>query len=965
VLKRLFFAVLLAVVFAGAAEADGPTPQPAPRASVAAMPAASQPRSAAFDGAAGVIELKQILTAYHPSGVKPDNSVWYILLAVNNSPRTVIRVLNAGQPPGIGLDILPRPVRPAVLQLVSANPGVVIEGASDYGRRAFRVSLPANTSAALAVRMAGAGSPPSLLAWTEPALAAHNRWMAIFVTAVAGLIFAAAAIAGGLAFMSHSASPRWAAFMLIAMLMTRLAGSSLFDGSLVTHVGGPYGLIALFAGLSLAAGLRFVEAVLPFKDVWPPAQRWLDKILYLIVGVALLAYLGVPTATVLIDAVCILAAVNSLVYVVWRAHRGSRAAHALAPAALMFAMFALASAFTALGGFGGNPMTPDIAGAFAAAGAVLLTLALAAGEGVGVLSLVRHAHPTPAETITAFAAQTPHPAVEAIGASHQGVFEHDLNGGAVFLSREAARLLGFSDRAMSMRHASWMGRIHPDDRPVYEQAIKDFSAQAGQAFRIEFRARDDDKRYLWLELRATMKGPENAPAERCVGLLADVTARKESEAAMMDRSVRDELTGLGNRIALMEELEALSGQLKGLTYALIDIDRFKAIHASLGDAGGDEVLSCVAQRLQTRFQNAAEIFRVGGDAFALLFKNAKLSPAEIGSDLVATCGAPHQWNGRNVFAPISAGVASGASDPLTLINDAELALRQAKRQGGGCAFVYAPGMEALTPSDTVELEAGLRRALDEGGIEVHYQPIVRLSDRSVAGFEALLRWRHPVKGLIAPADFIAHSEASGLIVALGRFALKRAVEDLAEWQRYFPLAEALFVSVNLSRRQLFDSELDGFLAGLAHSAGLRPGSLMLEITESAVAAPDGLQDRFMRLRAAGLGLAIDDFGTGMSNLSLLGELPFDTVKIDRSFLKHQNGAGLDGGDVVLSSIIGLARDLKRGIIVEGVESEDDAARVSRLGCELAQGFLFSEPMPSASVLKFIARRFRMQDHPQN
>jgi diguanylate cyclase (GGDEF)-like protein/PAS domain S-box-containing protein len=750
------------------------------------------------------------------------------------------------------------------------------------------------------------------------------------------------------------------------LLLARLSGTGLFDGSIVTRVGGPYGLSALFVGLSLAAALKLVDSVIPFHDSFASLAGKLKWLLAAILAFAVFAYLGVPAATLITDIICVALAAFTALHLALRTARGSRPARALLPSAVVFTLTPLMGAFTAFGVFGVSPLTPDIAGGFAAAGAVLLTLAMAAGEGVGVLSFVRQTRAAPPRPVPASAPApapppVPHAALEAIGASHQGVFELDLAEESVVLSREASNLIGLGERAGRMRHAAWMARIHPDDRPVYAQAVKDFGAEAGLAFRIEFRARHEDGRYLWFELRATMKGREHEAAERCVGLLADITTRKESEAAMMDRTLRDSLTGLGNKVALMEVLEGLGARLQQSVFALIDIDRFKTIHASLGDAGGDAVLLSLAKRLNKRF-GAAEIFRLGGDSFGLLVENeAEAPPAEFGAAVVAACGAPCQIGGRSVYATVSAGIAEGrnARDPLNLINNAELALRQAKRQGGNTARVYAPGLEALAPADAVELEANLRRALEAGEIELFYQPIVRLADRSVAGFEALLRWRHPTRGIIEPADFIAHSEESGLIVELGRFALKSAAQTLAGWQRYFPLPEALFVSVNVSRRQLRDPDLEAHLAALLKETGAAPGTLMLEITESAVAAPQESAERFQRLRALGLSLAIDDFGIGLSSLSQLSDMPFDAVKIDRSFLLRSGGTDpSSSGDVVLSSIVSMAHELHCVVVVEGVESEDAASRMTALGCELGQGFLFAEPMALEEAVKFIARTFQ-------
>jgi diguanylate cyclase (GGDEF)-like protein/PAS domain S-box-containing protein len=552
----------------------------------------------------------------------------------------------------------------------------------------------------------------------------------------------------------------------------------------------------------------------------------------------------------------------------------------------------------------------------------------------------------------------PHAAIEAIGASRQGVFELDLVNDFAVLSPEAASLLDMDGGRLS--HYRWVDLIHPDDQAVYQQAIDEFRKQSGLAFRIECRVRGEDGRYLWLELRATMKGPEGQAAERCVGLLADVTTRKEAEAEMMDRSLRDPLTGLGNRVALIEELENLGTRLRDVVFAMLDVDRFKAIHASLGDAGGDEVLFKIAERLTHRYTGFGQIFRVGGDGFAVLLSASAEKPEEIGAGLVKLCSAAHHIQGRNVFAPVSVGVTLGreARNSIDLLKNADLALAQAKRQGGDCTRLFTLEMEAAAPQDPVMLEADLRRALAHGEIEVFYQPIIRLADRSVAGFEALLRWRHPTKGLVAPADFIAHSEETGIIVDLGRLALERAAADLAEWQRHFPLPEPLFVSVNLSRRQLHDPQLLQRLADLIRGAGLAPGSFKLEMTESTIVTDADALDLTTSIRALGAGLAIDDFGTGLSSLSQLADLPFDTVKIDKSFLLGTAAGGTESNGVVLASMVSLAHELGRAVIVEGVETEADASRVAELGCEFAQGFLFSGAVVAREAMTFIARTFR-------
>ncbi len=913
-----------------------------------------------FGAPDAVMDIRNALLPYHgPSDAEPGCKHWYMMTASNETVRPATRVLQAGAPPGTGLRVFPATTRPAIGQLAASDAGVYVERVGAYGHRAFRVTIPPATTASLAVCVANAQDPPSLLAWSEPALSSHNRNLAIFVAAVAGLIGAATAIIAGLAVMTGHAAPRWAAITLLCVFLTRLAGTGMFDASLASAVGGPYGLIAMLAGFALASGARLADAIVPVSDVWP---RWSRPFRWGVAGLAglsLLAYMGIPGATVLIDALVVLGTAGITVYLVQRGRTGSQAARVAAPSAAVFALVALAAALATVGGFGDSISAGDAAGGFAAAGAVLLALAVAAGEGITVLPLPGIAVAGTARLRMLDASPQSPAAMEAIAASHQGVFDLDFNSGILTLSRDAASLIGLGRAQTRIMHDKWLARVHDEDRGVYGQALADYRAHPGLSFRIEFRVRSESGRYPWFELRATMKG-DTAPAQRCLGLMADVTVRKETDAAVMDRTLRDPLTGLGNRVALMEALEQLGESFATITVALLDIDRFKSIHASLGDAGGDGVLSQTAARLTKRFKDVAEVFRVGGDAFAIVFALTRGEPAAVGTELIEACSAPYREDGRNIFAPASVGIACGrdAEDPLDLLKNAELALIQAKRQGGNCARVYATDLDALAPGDAVALETELRRALEERQLDVFYQPIVRLSDGVVAGFEALLRWHHPTRGLVSPSDFIAHSEETGLIVALGQHALERATRELEHWQRFFPLTPALFVSVNVSRRQLRDPGFEGFVGKLLEKAQIKRGTLKLEITESAVAIGEDAAETLGRLRAMGAGLSIDDFGTGVSSLSQLKDLPFDTVKIDRSFLARHGGTHEDTeGSVILSSIVTLAHDLGRDVVVEGVESEAEAAWLRNSSCEYVQGFYFAVPLPANEALNYIALHF--------
>ncbi len=955
-LKRLalfaaWFVILLTATLAGAANLPVPKPKDV--------------HAIDFAGQQPVIDVRNALIPYQPSsGAERDGSHWYMFAAVNEGVRPVTRILQANQPPGIGLRFFPASTRPEIIQVASSESGIIIENTNAYGRKSFRVTIPPATTGPIAIRLRNASAEPTVLAWTEPAIAGHNRQLAILLAAVAGLIAAAAAIMAGVAVMTGHFAPRWTAIFIFAVLFTRLAAAGMFDASIATGVGGPYGIVAALACLALVAGAKLANHIVPLANVWPRYEKYFTWVLRGLVVLALLAFIGVPGTAILANVAVVLGTGTIAAYLIDRGRHGVQTARVVAPSAAIFSLVAAAAAVGAFGGFGNNIVAPAAVGGFAAAGTVLLALAIAAGEGIAILPplhlphLQRHPAIKPIPKPEGEAPPLLSTSAEAIGASQQGVFDLDLEAGQLTLSAESVALLGEGNEAGRIAFEDWVTRIHPEDRAIFESALSEYAAQINIAFRMEFRVQTPDG-YLWFELRASMLG-DKPPAKRCLGLLADVTVRKEAETFVAPQPNTDQLTGLGNRLAMMSALEGLNGAMKDAIFALLDIDRFKSVHASLGHEGADTVLAGIARRLDQRFKQSARAFRVGGDSFAVIFRQSGAGPAALGAELVEACNAEHMVDDRSVFAPASVGVALGreAEDPLDLLKNAELALLQAKRQGGGCARVYVRDFEALAPRDGVRLEAELRAALDQKQLDVFYQPIIRLSDGALSGFEALLRWHHPVKGLISPSDFIPHSETSGLIVNLGKFALERATRDLANWQRFFPLEKPLFASVNVSRRQFRDPTFESFVGDLISNGGIVPGTLKLEITESALGADRQSRHALERLRVLGAGLAIDDFGTGLSTLSQLKDLPFDTVKIDRSFLARHGGTQDENdGTVILGSIVSLAHDLKRNVIVEGVENESDAKWLKEMGCEYAQGFYFSPPLPASEALNYIALHY--------
>lgn len=907
---------------------------------------AAGPAGAIFSSTTPLIELNGFLSPYHPaSNLGSDGSEWEILSATNRSVRPVSRILVAEDRSDFGLWLRPPAAMAAIRQVAVSDPDASVESASAYGRHAWRVTVPAERTVSVAIRLSDASRSPSVAAWDESALVLHIKQLAIFRGAVAGLLLSVLAIVSGLAVMTARAKARWAAFTLLGLFLSRLAASGVFDAMGPTNLGGPYGASAALTGLTFTAGLQLANAIAPFG-----AQSWLRVTVATLLGVCVAAYVGLPGAALIAWCVVVVGTAVIPVHLVRAASKGSESARTATPAALLFATAAMAGTLAAMSASGNVALASNLVSGFSSAGAILLTLAIAAGceftRGSGDRQLAGRQSATTHEKST----QQLHPsdALAAIAASHQGIFELHILDRSVLLSREAAILIGRDADPASFPLEEWIARIHPDDRNVFRTALEDFGTQTGLPFRIEFRVAREDGRHAWLELRATTNGNKNAST--CLGLLADITMRKEPAPS----SKVDVLTELPTRIALTDSLESLGSGIATAVLALLDIDRFKSVHASLGDAGADAVLITCARRLKEALSPFGEVYRVGGDGFAILFEELAGNSESIGQQIVQVVSEPVDVHSRSIYLSVSVGLARGreAEDGPSLYRNAERALFQAKRSGGGCARCYVPETDATDTTDAVALETDLRRALVNNELEVVYQPIMRLSDGSVSGFEALLRWTHPVRGPVDTQHFIAHSEESGSILELGKLVLTQAAAELARWQKFFPLEPPLTVSVNLSRRQLQDAEFGTLLSEVLTNGNVRQGTLMLELTETALGAVDDAREHLMRLKSAGVGLSLDDFGTGLSTLSQLKDLPFDTIKIDKSFLEQGD---VQANTAILRSIMQLACDLNLIVVAEGVETARDARRLKEIGCEFVQGYFFSPPLPRGDVLAFVAR----------
>ena len=424
----------------------------------------------------------------------------------------------------------------------------------------------------------------------------------------------------------------------------------------------------------------------------------------------------------------------------------------------------------------------------------------------------------------------------------------------------------------------------------------------------------------------------------------DVTDRNVLEAELRHQAFHDSLTGLSNRALFNDRVEHALGRRSergSAVVLLLDLDEFKVINDSLGHAVGDDLLVAVARRLEKTVRAADTVSRLGGDEFAVLIEDCTVASAEGQAQrLLDALGEPFLLGSKEVNVTASIGIAQADGDTSTgeLMRNADVAMYRAKSTSGGCYRVFEPAMHAAALRQ-MEVTASLRQAIDEEQFVLYYQPVAALRDGEIVGMEALVRWRHPEHGLVAPAEFIPALEDSGLIVTLGEWILHRACLD-AMTTSHSPFR----VNVNLSGRQLADPDIVEHVASALETTGLPPHRLMLEITESVLMQGfDNSARRLSELRTLGVGLAIDDFGTGYSSLSYLRTFPVDELKIDKSFidaLPHD-----DGAVPLLRTIVQLARSLSLLTVAEGVETQEQYSLLQGLGCDQVQGYYISRPRP--------------------
>ena len=475
-------------------------------------------------------------------------------------------------------------------------------------------------------------------------------------------------------------------------------------------------------------------------------------------------------------------------------------------------------------------------------------------------------------------------------------------------------------------------------------------------FQHEHRIRHEDGTYRWFSCRGVAARGAKQRASRIAGSLTDTTETRTGHEQEPTAGFRDPLTGLCNRAVFVERLGRRLAEFKtqkgGDWFAALylDLDRFKVVNDSLGHMVGDELLTAVSRRLESCLRQEDALARLGGDEFAILL-NAIGDPQQanaVAFRIQKALSDPFSIAGREVFTSASIGIAFGLGhydNPDEIMRDADAAMYHAKSRGKARHEMFDADMHARA-RDRLGLENDLRHAINGNDFEVHYQPIVLLTSRRCVGFESLVRWTRNGEA-ISPATFIPIAEELGLIEPLGTWVLQQACHTFANWQRQYPHWGLDYITVNVSSRQLMQQNFMLIVEQAVHAARLKPSDLRLEITETALMdSPNVAAELLRELRDFGVKIYLDDFGTGYSSLSHLHKLPVDALKIDRSFVRSLVSTDRPA---IVESILALARTLNTSVVAEGIESDDQACELERLGCTHAQGYLFSRPISSHAV----------------
>ena len=544
----------------------------------------------------------------------------------------------------------------------------------------------------------------------------------------------------------------------------------------------------------------------------------------------------------------------------------------------------------------------------------------------------------------------------AMEAAQMGMWYWESHTDRFVYSEGFATLFGHGANDPHVDYRALQQRLHPDDRELFDATMR-HAVKEGTDFQVDYRTLWADGSVHWVSNRGQVHRGPNGRAVRVIGVGMDITDRKHAEQRIAHMAHHDALTGLPNRVLLRDRIQqAIAHAHRAgtqLAVLFLDLDRFKTINDSLGHQLGDRLLQSVASRILVCVREGDTVARVGGDEFVIVIPGigSQADAAAVGGKILEVLASAFHLHGHDLHVNASIGISvypSDGTDAETLMRNADTAMYHAKDSGRANYQFFTQHMN-VAAQQRLAIENALRRSLEGNEFEVHYQPLFDLRDRSITGFEALLRWTAADGEHASTAEFIAAAEDSGLIVPIGEWVLREAMTQARRWQS---AGRPLMLSVNVSATQLGRPTFVERLRRLLEETGFDPALLELEVTEGVIIEGAGeAREALDHIAALGVGVAIDDFGTGYSGLAYLKRLPIDTVKIDQSFVRDLT---VDPDDAaIVTAIVAMSQSLGVDVVAEGVETEEQLAELRRLGCHRAQGYLLAPPMDARAVTRML------------
>ena len=551
----------------------------------------------------------------------------------------------------------------------------------------------------------------------------------------------------------------------------------------------------------------------------------------------------------------------------------------------------------------------------------------------------------------------------AVRAANDGLFDWNLKTSQIYFSPRWKEMLGYQDSEISDSPMEWLQRVHPDDIGALKMGLTAHIKGLSPLFESEYRIRHQDGSYHWMLSRGLAVFDQDGTALRLAGSQTDITARKQAEVKLLHDALYDSLSGLPNRVLFMDRLRRAvdrSRKRHDYQYAVLfmDLDRFKDINDSLGHVVGDQFLVGTARLLEKVLRPTDTVARLGGDEFVILLEDIKdISDAthiadRVQQKLMTIPALPE----HTLFTTASIGIVLGLSSytqPEDVLRDADIAMYRAKENGRARYEIFDTAMRDRL-MQRLELETELQHAIDNNELLIHYQPILTLDSGRLAGFEALVRWQHPKRGLLLPSEFIPMAEDNGLIITIDRWVIRESCRCVVEWQRQYPGESPISANVNISGRQIAQTDFTDFIAQTLEETGIKANCLHLEIAESAIMESWENTEIFLsKLNELGVYLQIDDFGKCYTSLNYLVHYSVDALKIDPAFIQQITEE--DSSLNIVQAIIRLTHGLGLSAVAEGVETQGQLSKLSAMQCEYAQGQLISAPLDGEKVAELLAK----------